>query len=89
MLYFLSVLQSLLGTFSCTGSPGDFTWQKGVLTKVHSICVPGECVPMSPSSYHMYVCMYLHCMSVCMQAVEAGMWVIFEDIDSAPSDVVS
>ncbi len=31
------VIQSLLGTFSSTGSPGQFKWEEGVLTKVSSL----------------------------------------------------
>ncbi len=31
---YVFLIQSLLGTFSSTGSPGQFKWEEGVLTKV-------------------------------------------------------
>ena len=48
-------IQSLLGTYVCTDSPGEFIWQSGSL----------------------------------LRAVVEGHWIILEDIDYAPMDVVS
>lgn len=45
----------LLGTYVTAATPGEFTWQEGVLTK----------------------------------AVRLGKWLLFEDIDKAPADVLS
>ncbi|XP_076030788.1 midasin isoform X2 [Oratosquilla oratoria] len=47
--------KTLLGTYRCTTTPGEFIWQPGSLTK----------------------------------AVTEGYWLLLEDIDSAPMDVVS
>eukprot|EP00850_Spirogloea_muscicola_P001040 SM000004S14910 [mRNA] locus=s4:133208:176671:- [translate_table: standard] len=47
--------KTLLGTYVCTDTPGEFRWQPGALT----------------------------------QAVNQGLWVVFEDVDMAPSEVLS
>ena len=47
--------KSLLGTYVCTDTPGEFAWQPGPL----------------------------------LQAVRAGFWILLEDIDLAPMDVIS
>ena len=47
--------KSLLGTYACTKTPGEFVWAPGVLT----------------------------------QAVARGFWVVFEDIDLAPPEVIT
>ncbi|XP_031485697.1 midasin isoform X2 [Nymphaea colorata] len=48
-------VKTLLGSYVCTESPGEFKWQPGSLT----------------------------------QAVLNGFWVVFEDIDKAPSEILS
>ncbi|PFX16223.1 Midasin [Stylophora pistillata] len=47
--------KSLLGTYVCTDTPGEFSWQAGLL----------------------------------LQAVQVGYWILLEDIDLAPMDVIS
>ncbi|XP_074625737.1 midasin-like [Acropora palmata] len=47
--------KSLLGTYICTDTPGEFVWQPGPL----------------------------------LQAVQEGHWILLEDIDQAPMDVIS
>lgn len=49
------LFKSLLGTYVCTDTPGEFVWRAGPL----------------------------------LQAVQAGYWILLEDIDLAPMDVIS
>jgi midasin len=75
--------RTLLGSYVCTEKPGEFKWAPGSLTQV---CIGEYC-----SSYNPGVVFFLSPMHINIfhQAIVKGFWIVFEDIDKAPSDVRS
>lgn len=74
--------RTLIGSYVCAERPGEFRWQPGSLTQV--------CFPLSNHYIFMYCKEYvLQTEIIHQQAVLHGYWVVFEDIDKAPSDVHS
>jgi midasin len=70
----------LLGTYICTDVPGEFRWQAGVLTQavVWNVADCGlSTLPSAPLTG-----------SACAWQ-ESGRWLVIEDIDLAPLDVLS
>lgn len=81
--------KTLIGSYVCTEQPGEFRWQPGSLTQV--------CIDGSENIHHfhnlaliiLFNCYAIVFESATSQAVLKGFWVVFEDIDKAPMDVLS
>lgn len=67
--------KALLGTYVCSEVPGEFVWKAGALTKV-LILIDVLSFPNVTD-----------CRSVAKAVVE-GRWILIEDIDLAPPDVL-
>ncbi len=72
----------LLGTYVCTEVPGEFRWQAGALTQVP--------IPRTPSPIHSFVrILFTFFCGAALQAVREGRWIVIEDIDLAPLEILS
>lgn len=72
--------KTLIGTYICGEQPGEFRWQSGSLIQVYIL-----------KKLNLFDCYSFITLSTFyfLQAVVNGYWVVFEDIDKAPSDVQS
>jgi hypothetical protein len=97
--------KSLLGAYVCTAVPGEFAWQPGPLTQVRTrtctwlpLCAALQtslscCVHNThthtqtrPPTHARTPPPYTH---IHIQAVAEGRWVVIEDINMAPPDVLA
>jgi midasin len=74
----------LLGTYVCTEVPGEFRWQAGALTQVP---IPRTPPPIQPP--HSFRAQFVHAWGAALQAVREGRWIVIEDIDLAPLEILS
>lgn len=77
----------LVGSYICTEQPGEFRWQPGSLTQVCFL------LSLLLFVFFCYELLLLDSLVIVtnflsQQAVLNGLWVVFENIDKAPSDVL-
>lgn len=83
--------KTLIGSYVCMEQPGEFKWQPGSLTQVWFFlyilcCFSFTCLPDCYALIYIYIYNFFPPLG---QAILNGYWVVFEDIDKAPSDMQS
>ena len=96
--------KSLLGAYVCTAVPGEFAWQPGPLTQVYqcgACLADGGMGPLtvkslgSCSTMNLFYCLFSEPQILPLrpfllhQAVVEGRWVVIEDANMAPPDVLA